>query len=38
MKWAAELFSFIARCYPFAAIWFISLVWITFVVAVSVGR
>jgi hypothetical protein len=32
------LFDHLIREYPNTVIWFISLIWITFVIAVTVGR
>ncbi len=33
-----RLFDFLIQEYPNTVIWFISLAWITFVIAVTVGR
>jgi len=37
MKWH-RLFDYLVREYPNTVIWFVSIIWITFVIAVTVGR
>lgn len=33
-----RLFDYLVREYPNTVIWFVSIIWITFVIAVTVGR